>query len=192
MHEYDLIADWFAAERSRDIGIPEVTALIASLPPRAAVLDVGCGSGLPLTAALVDAGCDVLAIDSSEKMLALFRRNLPGVSAKCAAIQTCDLDSRHFDAAVAWGVIFHLTPEEQQAAFAKVASVLKPGGRFLFTSGDVNGSTEGQMNGVTFKYFSFNVEGYRQLLAEYGMSLIDVHKDHGDNTYYLAERREAK
>src|SRR5262245_50758657 len=192
MHEYDLIADWYASARNSDIGLPELTALVSSLPPGAAVLDIGCGTGIPLTTALVDAGCDVVAIDSSEKMLAHFRRNLPDVSVKCAAIQTCDLDPRRFDAALAWGVIFHLTPEEQLAAFAKVASVLKPGGRFLFTSGDMNGSIGGEMNGVTFPYFSFDVEGYRQLLAEHGLTLVDVHKDRGDNTYYLAERRESK
>jgi SAM-dependent methyltransferase len=189
MHEYDLIADWYAADRSSIIGIPELTALIASLTPGAAVLDIGCGNGIPLTAALVDAGCDVFAIDSSEKMLAHFRRNLPDVGVTCAAIQTCDFDSRRFDAVLAWGVIFHLTPEEQRTAFAKVASVLKPGGRFLFTSGDVDGSIEGQMNGVTFKYFSLDVEGYRCLLVEHGMKLIDVHQDSGGNTYYLAEGR---
>jgi hypothetical protein len=26
MHEYDLIADWYAADRKTDIGVPEVTA----------------------------------------------------------------------------------------------------------------------------------------------------------------------
>ena len=167
MHEYDLIADWYSAQRTGEIGTPEVRALVNSLKPGASVLDIGCGSGIPLTRALVDAGCDVFAIDSSEKMLAHFRRNLPDVGATCAAIQTCRLDGRLFDAALAWGVMFHLTPEVQRTAFAKVATLLRPGGLFLFTSGDVDGSIEGQMNGVTFRYFSFDVEGYRRVLGEH-------------------------
>jgi SAM-dependent methyltransferase len=191
MHEYDLIADWYVAGRKRgDIGIPELTTLIAALPRGAAVLDIGCGDGIPLTATLVDAGCDVFAIDSSEEMVARFRQNFPTVPVTCAAIQAYDFEARTFDAVHAWGVIFHLTPEAQGAAFAKVAALLKPGGLFLFTSGDVDGSIEGQMNGVTFRYFSFDEAGYRNLLLGHGLKIIDVHTDRGGNTYYLAERRE--
>jgi hypothetical protein len=66
--------------------------------------------------------------------------------------------------------------------------VLKAGATFLFTSGDRDGSIDGVMNGVTFHYFSFSVEGYRSLLCENGFTLLDVHADRGENTYYLARK----
>jgi len=44
------------------------------------------------------------------------------------------------------------------------------------------------MNGVTFHYFSFSVESYRNLLSQNGFALLNVHKDPGDNTYYLARK----
>jgi SAM-dependent methyltransferase len=108
MHEYDLIADWYAADRSHDIGIPEMTALARSLPQGATVLDIGCGTGIPVTRALLAVGCYVFAVDSSSRMIEKFRANFPDIPALCAAIQSCDLQSRTFDAAVAWGVMFHL------------------------------------------------------------------------------------
>jgi len=62
MHEYDLIAEWYATDRDHGTGIPEVTALSDSLPGGATVLDVGCGTGIPITRALVAAGHSVLGV----------------------------------------------------------------------------------------------------------------------------------
>jgi SAM-dependent methyltransferase len=186
MHEYDLIADWYARDRTHLTGVPEVQALVNSLPRRSSVLDVGCGNGIPLTRLLVEAGFDVLDVDSSARMLEKFRANLPSTPAVCEKIQSCDFHGLVFDAAISWGVIFHLTHTDQADTFKKVAEVLKPGGLFLFTSGDKDGDIEGTMDGVVFRYFSFAVEGYRDLLHKSGLELIETHADKGQNTYYLA------
>ena len=189
MHEYDLIAEWYASQRTDGTGVPEVTALVSSLPPSASVLDVGCGNGLPLTRVLVDHGCRVLGVDSSPNMLARFAVNFPSVPAICSSIQNCDLAGRKFDAAHMWGVMFHLPHAEQVKAIAKVASALKPGGAFLFTSGDDDGWKDGEpMNGVPFRYYSFTRDGYRERLQEHGLTLEETHIDKGENIYYLARR----
>jgi len=189
MHEYDLIADWYATERKGPAGIPEVESLIASLPHGASVLDVGCGNGIPLTRALLDAGCDVVGVDSSPRMLERFQANCPGTPFICSPIQSAELRERLFDAAVAWGVLFHLPHDEQRKAITKIASALKPHGFFLFTSGDEDGDKQGEpMNGVAFHYWSFSVERYREILRENGTTLLDVHRDTGENTYYCARK----
>jgi len=189
MHEYDLIADWYAAERQGPGGVPEVQSLIASLPPGASVLDVGCGNGLPLTRTLLEAGFNVVGVDSSPRMLEWFQANCPGTPFICSPIQSADLGGRLFNAAVAWGVLFHLPHAEQRKAIAKVASVLTPQGFFLFTSGDEDGDKQGDpMNGVPFHYWSFSVEQYREILQANAMALLAVHQDAGHNTYYLAAK----
>ena len=190
MHEYDLIADWYAAQRTGGMGIPEVEALAASLPSGAAVLDVGCGTGIPLTRVLLDRGCDVLGVDSSGRLLARLHANFPKVPTLHAPIQEADLAGRAFDAALAWGVMFHLRHDEQRQAIARIGSALRPGGWFLFTSGDRHASIDGApMNGVPFRYHSFSVEGYRGLLDEHGLALEETHTDAGGNIYYLSRRR---
>lgn len=193
MHEYDLIAEWYAGDRSHHVGVPEVEALAASLPPGACVLDAGCGNGVPLTRALIARGCRVFAIDSSPLMLERFRRNYPDVPVLCASIETCDFGGRVFDGAIAWGIIFHLTLDRQRQAIANIARVLTPGAPFLFTSGDEPGDDPtgitGQMNGVTFPYYSYGVESYRRLLGETGCALEDTHTDAGQNMYYLARKQ---
>ena len=189
MREYDLIADWYAGDRHPANGRPELDAFIAALPPRASVLDVGCGNGIPITRALLAAGCDVLGVDSSPRMLDRFQQNCAGTRFFCCPIQTCELGARAFDAAIAWGVIFHMEHAEQRQAIAKVASALRPGGIFLFTAGDEHGSIQGQpMDGVPFRYWSFSVEGYRKLLKAHGLTLLNVHRDEGKNISYLARK----
>ena len=200
MHEYDLIADWYSRERRTDlmaVGMAEVRRFTTLLAPGAPILDVGCGNGLPLTRLLVDAGFAVMGVDSSPKMIEKFRQNVPNTPCICSPIQVAALESNHFDAAISWGMLFHLNHADQSAVLAKVGSALKPGGHFLFTSGDAgeegDDGIEGEpMNGVPFHYWSLTPDGYRRLLARHGFDLLDVHQDEGKNTYYLARHDRAK
>jgi 2-polyprenyl-3-methyl-5-hydroxy-6-metoxy-1,4-benzoquinol methylase len=73
MQEYDLIADWYAGDRSPSIGVREALAAVTALPRGARILDLGCGNGRPLTEALVSSGYRVIGLDSSRRMLERFR-----------------------------------------------------------------------------------------------------------------------
>jgi len=112
-------------------------------------------------------------------------------AAPWSPIQAADLPAQHFDAALSWGMMFHLNCDEQSHAVAVVAGALKPGGRFLFTSGDPeedgpDGVEGTPMNGVPFHYWSFTRESYRDLLKQCGLTLLEVHRGSGDSTDYLA------
>ncbi len=190
MREYDLIAEWYASERIDHTGVPETAALASSIPPCARVLDIGCGDGIPITRALLRAGRMVIGLDSSSAMLQRLRDNYPDTPAVQGVVQACPFADRIFDAAVAWGVMFHLSREHQIEAIASVSRVLKVGAPFLFTSGDADDfeGKEGVMNDVLFRYFSFSVENHRRILGDQGFTLIDVHEDKRGNTHYLASK----
>ena len=190
MREYDLITEWYASERDDQTGVPEATAVASSIPSGSRVLDIGCGNGIPITLALLRSGHLVVGLDSSHEMLTRFRGNCPDTPAIRGIVQTCPFADGVFDAAVAWGVMFHLKPEDQIKAIESVSRVLKTGAPFLFTSGDVDGfdGKEGTMNGVIFRYFSFSIDNYRRILADHGFTSLDVHVDSGNNTYYLATK----
>jgi SAM-dependent methyltransferase len=188
--EYDLIADWYASERVDETGVPEALALARTLSPNARVLDIGCGNGLPITKALLAAGVQVVGIDSASKMLARFGVNLPVTPAVRAVAQALPFADATFDGAVAWGVMFHLPQAEEIKVIASVARLLKPNGSFLFTAGDVGDSGDhvGIMNGVEFRYYSFTMDGYRRVLVDHGLTLVDFHTDKGENGYFLATK----
>ena len=79
-----------------------------------------------------------------------------------------------------------------RGASCSISRIVKRGAPFLFTSGDVDNfdCKEGKMNGVTFRYFSYSVHSYRRILGDHGFTLVDVHADSGNNTYYLAKKAE--
>jgi len=190
MREYDLIADWYSGDRGRTVGVPEALALASRLSEHSRILDVGCGNGVPITEALVAAGHRVIGLDSSSGMLARFRINLPDTALVRADCRACPFLDSAFDAAISWGMLFHLTRAAQAVALANVSRVLKPGAPFLFTAAEIadaddNGIT-GTMNGVTFNYYA--VADYASLLREHGFVLVDVHDDPGVSTYFLARK----
>jgi ubiquinone/menaquinone biosynthesis C-methylase UbiE len=190
MREYDLIADWYWTDRGRSVGVAEALAVAATVPAGSCILDIGCGTGVPITEALVKAGHRVVGLDTSTGMLARFRVNLPGTPVVRGDVRNCPFSNGSFDAAVSWGMMFHLPPGDQTAAFASVSRVLKPGASFLFTAAEIDDADDagitGKMNGVTFHYHA--VCSYRTLLAQHGFVLVDVHDDPGVSTYYLARR----
>ena len=195
MREYDLIADWYRDDRSRSIGVQEALAAVASLSPGSRILDLGCGNGSPITDALVTAGYRVVGLDSSRGMLERFRVNLPNTPAVRADARTCPFVDDVFDAAVSWGMLFHLEPRDQATAFAAVSRVLKPGAPFLFTAAEIPDvrpddlGITGTMNGVTFRYYA--VPDYRALIGEHGFELENVYDDPGVSTYYFSRKRAA-
>jgi len=190
MREYDLIADWYASDRGRTVGVAEALAVAATLPARSRILDVGCGNGVPITEALVNAGHRVVGLDSSAGMLDRFRANLPGTPVVRGDARQCPFGDGAFDAAFSWGMLFHLQRVDQAAAFASVSRVLKPGAQFLFTAAEIDDADDagitGTMNGVTFPYYA--IPSYRTMIVEYGLVLVDVHDDPGVSTSYLARK----
>ena len=193
MREYDQIADWYRSDRSRSIGVRETLTAVGSLAHGSRILDLGCGNGSPITDALVTAGYRVVGIDSSRGMLERFRVNLPNTPAVLGDSRTCPFVDGVFDAAVSWGMLFHLEPRHQATTFAAVSRVLKPGAPFLFTAAEIHDvkaddpGITGTMNGVTFRYYA--VADYRTLIGEHGFELENVYDDPGVSTYYFSRKR---
>jgi SAM-dependent methyltransferase len=133
-HGYDALAKEFAARRCSRIGVPQVKAWSEALPRSAVVLDLGCGNGVPISEALMQAGCSVYGIDASLRMVQDFRARFPDVPVVCEPIEQSALFGREFDGAIAWGLMFLLHEEAQAEVVRHVSRALRQGGSFLFTS----------------------------------------------------------
>jgi len=184
---YEAHVDAYIRERSTTIGVATVLEWAAQLEPRAAVLDVGCGYGEPISAALVRAGFAVHGVDASAKMVEAFRERLPGVPVVCEPLETSTLHSRTFAGVVAWGLVFLLPEATQRAFIEKVARVLGPGGRLLFTAP----WHEGEWIDVLTDRPSCSLGSkvYRALLKDAGLELVAELDDEGDNHYFSAVKR---
>jgi len=187
---YERVAAEFLAGRGRApstaVGTREVRDWTRTLPHGAAVIDLGCGTGLPITKVLVDEKLNVYGVDAAPSLVAAFRHNLPEVPVVCESVVESSFFNRMFDGVVAWGLIFLLQPEEQRLLIRRVADILVPGGRFLFTS---SSGTEPLVwnDGMTdLESRSLGAAEYRKLLSEVGLYVTREYEDVGGNHYYDA------
>src|SRR5262245_13554010 len=170
---YERVAREFLAGRGRapptGIGASRVRDWARTLARGAAVLDLGCGSGLPITKVLIDEGLDVCAVDAAPSMVAAFRKNHPHVPIACESVLESTFFAREFDAVVAWGLMFLLSAEEQRRLIERMAGVLSPGGRLLFTSPGQPLTWNDMMTGLESR--SLGASEYRSLLSSFGLSV---------------------
>jgi SAM-dependent methyltransferase len=183
---YEGIAPEFLAARSASIGVKEVRNWARTLPRGASVIDLGCGSGLPLTEVLVAEGLDVFAVDAAPTLVEVFRRNFPNTPIACEAVQDSKFFQRTFDAVLAWGLIFLLAPDEQRRLIQRFADILVPGGCLLFTSPAAPLVWKDAMTGRESR--SLGGEEYRTLLSECGFAVTSEYEDEGQNHYFDARR----
>ena len=120
--------------RSTGIGVNQVRKWCRTLPPGAAVIDLGCGPGFPITEVLVAESLNTFGVDAAPSFVQAFKRNLPNTPVVCEAIQDSRFFNRTFDGVLAWGLMFLLSPEDQRHLIERIAGILVPGGRLLFTA----------------------------------------------------------
>ena len=187
---YEGIAAEFLAGRGRapvtGVGARQVREWARALPPGAAVVDLGCGSGLPITRELVAQNLKVYAIDAAPSMVNAFRRNFPGIPVACESVQDSLFFIRRFDAVLSWGLIFLLLPEQQRHLIQRFADILVPGGRLLFTSPPEPEVWTDAMTGLESR--SLGAGEYRSKLSAVGLAVAREYEDEGENHYYEAVR----
>ncbi len=131
---YDRVAERYLA--SKDAADPTTLAaleeLIRGLPPDAAVLDLGCGAGVPVTRWLAQRFA-VTGVDLSARQLELARQHVPAANFLKADMSDLSLAPETFDAVVALHSFIHVPRTEHPALLGKIHHWLKPGGVFLAT-----------------------------------------------------------
>jgi SAM-dependent methyltransferase len=180
---WDAVADRFAALRS-DIGTEVVRLWSRSLPAGGSVLDVGCGTGLPIAKWLAQQGLALSGIDPSPKLIAAFRQNLPDAAAACEPAERSNFFDRRFDGVLAIGVLFLLPEEAQAAVIRRARHALVPGGRFLFSAPREPCAWNDSLTGRPSR--SLGEARYQALLAEAGFQFLESHVDSGANHYFDA------
>ena len=169
---YELCGPRYSAARAADPS-PELQRLIDVLEPGASVLDVGCGAGVPVTAAL-DRIADVVGVDLSPVQIEQARRNVPAARFLVGDVMEQDFERASFDAVVAFYALFHLPREEQRLLLERVASWLRPGGHLLATVANSShpGYTESDFFGVTMYWSHFEAAWYPETLRELGFEIL--------------------
>lgn len=163
----------------------------AALGVGASVLDLGCGSGVPVAAFLVDRGHSVTGVDASAAMIEMCRARLPGQAWHVADMRTVSLE-RRFDGILAWDSFFHLGHEDQRAMFPIFAAHAGEGTVLMLNTGPAHGEAIGAYQGDPLYHASLAGAEYAFLLQQAGFEVIahvpsDPHA--GGRTVWLARRQ---
>jgi SAM-dependent methyltransferase len=151
------------------------------------VIDLGCGPGLPITEVLVAEELNVFGVDAAPSFVQAFRRNIPNTPVVCEAVQDSTFFNRTFDGVLAWGPVFLLSAEDQRRLIQRIADILTPGGRLLFTSPAEQLVWNDAMTGLESR--SLGAEEYSRQLSAAGLSLISEYDDADHGHYFEALKR---
>lgn len=168
------------------IGVATVLQWAQDLPPGAAVLDLGCGSGLPLGKALAERGFNLYGIDASPTLVAAYQQLLPQAQVICARLEDAEFFQRQFAGVLCIGVLFLLPETTQRQLFRKVAAALAPGGLWLFSAPEQACRWVDLLTGL--ESVSLGATAYQQLLEESGLQLRAQLHDEGGNNYFAARK----
>src|SRR5437879_2410785 len=110
-------ADW-ARDRGAKLIIERawIERFCALLPSNATVLDLGCGSGEPVTRYFIENGSAITGVDSSPALIDICKTRFPDNEWIVADMRALALD-RQFDGLLAWDSFFHLSRDDQRKMF---------------------------------------------------------------------------
>jgi SAM-dependent methyltransferase len=184
---YEEHASDFIALRDRStVGVDVVRDWAQSLQPGAETIDIGCGSGVPVTSTLLEAGLRIWAVDASPAMVQTFRVRFPNIPVRCEVAEKSDFFGLKYDAAISIGLLFLLAERAQVCLLSRVAKILRPGGRFLFTAPIEVGAWKDVTTSLESR--SLGKRRYKEALYKSGFRLLETRQDEGANNYYDAQK----
>jgi SAM-dependent methyltransferase len=170
---YDAVSvlydEWSGGELKYSGWLAELAERISA---GASVLDLGCGSGLPVARDLTTAGCHVTGVDISAVQIQRAKDLVPAADFVQADICSVDFASESFDAVVSFFALIHLPLEEQPPLLRKIADWLRPGGVFVATTGYSawTGYEDNWLDGGAPMWWSHaDVATYRSWIAQAGL-----------------------
>jgi cyclopropane fatty-acyl-phospholipid synthase-like methyltransferase len=169
---YNKIADQWADIRDRSKVSKLVLDFAARINPHGNVLDIGCGTGYPITTFLAESGFTVTGIDLTENLLQkAIERNIPNTTLHLSDFFDFE-PSESYDGIIAFDIFFHFPKDKQAEIYSRVTKWMNLGGFLLFTHGNKEGEISGDMFGETFYYSCLNTQTVHELLFDSGFEIV--------------------
>lgn len=175
---YEKNAEAFSEQRDKSLFEKKwLDIFISHLNMGDELLDVGCGTGDPITKYLINKSFKVIGIDYSPKMIQLAKKKNPDNEWLVQDMQELNFDKK-FKGIIAWNSFFHLNHNEQIKTLKRFTDCLNMKGVLMFTAGPDHGDVSGQINGDVVHHWSHSLDVYKKELHKYGFRLESyIHND---------------
>ena len=171
---YDRVATQYRALEQDSARWPRASwlrRLTDNLLPGAAVLDLGCASGVPVAAELAK-DYRVTGVDISSEHIEQAARNVPGAKFVCADARTVTFPDGHFEAAVSLYTFDHVPRQEHRGLLERLYQWLRPGGLLLLSIEDSDQpGIVAEWLGVDMYFSMFGADATRQLVRDSGFDI---------------------
>jgi SAM-dependent methyltransferase len=173
---YDAGADLFAAWQRKITGstrLERLDELLALLPKRPQVLELGSGAGVRSTRLLAERA-RLVGIDISAEQVRRARERVPGARFLQADFTQVELDPGSFDAVVSFYVFNHVPREELGSLLGRIGLWLRPGGYLAATFGasDLPEWRGRAIGGLETFFSGYEPEVTLRLVREAGLELV--------------------
>ncbi|MCP4424653.1 MAG: class I SAM-dependent methyltransferase, partial [Chloroflexi bacterium] len=168
--------------------LAELTPL---LPKEAAILELGCGCGVPVGRILAP-DFDYTGVDISSVQIKRARQLVKNGKFFTADMSQLQYPDERFAAIVSFYAIIHLPLDEQPALLANICRWLQPGGYFMATVGHTAWTgTEDDWLGAEMYWSATDTDTYQQWLTDLGFTLFwtrFIPEGDGGHTLFLAQK----
>jgi cyclopropane fatty-acyl-phospholipid synthase-like methyltransferase len=173
---YDAGADRFAAWQKQITGstrLERLEALLALLPNRPDVLELGSGAGV-LSTRLLAERANLVGVDISAEQVRRARKRVPGVRFLHADFTELVLEPSSFDAVVSFYVFNHVPREALGPLLGRIAAWLRPGGYLLasFGASDLPDWYGEWLDGVETFFSGYEPDVTLRLVRETGLAVM--------------------
>jgi SAM-dependent methyltransferase len=172
---YNRIADRYLGWRAgTEVRQHYLARLLALVPPGGRVLELGCGAGIPVAAALAQTA-SVIGVDLSPRQIALARQNVPSGKFIVADMMDVELPTAHFDAIAAFFSITHVPRDQHGVLLHRIANWLRPGGVFVGSLGanSLDDDVAADWLGAPMFFSHFDAATNLALLDAAGLTLLE-------------------
>jgi SAM-dependent methyltransferase len=172
---YDEVALRYLMWRGYDETTRAYVERVASdVPEGGLALDLGCGSGIPVTSRLAERA-SVVGVDLSWRQLWLARQHVPEARFVQADVTTVGFRPSSFDAVTAVLVLNHVPRDLMAALLESIHGWLRPAGRFMASMGatDDPDNVQADWLGAPMFFSSFDADTNLSLVRAAGFVDVD-------------------
>ncbi len=180
-HGYNQIAQKYDDYRDQFGSEKYLKQLNQELTPASTILDLGCGSGRPVSKYLADRGHQVIGVDVSEEQIKLAKKHVPDGNFVVKDMSLLQPNEYQVNAVVSFYAIFHIPRETHLELFHKINSFLPIGGLLLVTMGMTNWVGHEDLLGTDMHWSHYDAKHNLKIIKQAGFEIINDQVDSSAN-----------